>query len=77
MLEKQLKPKVSEQHLKDENVVAWVEGKGKEKEIIWKKASELNKKEYSKLLEGGIVTLGVKRGYLTIEKHDEKVRVPR
>lgn len=79
ILEKHLKPRVSKQHISDEQVVVWVEGKGKEKEIIWKRASEVSESEYSKHIEGGIVTLSVDKetGTLRIDKHDSKIRMPR
>jgi len=46
ILEGHLKPRVSKAHISDGQVVAWVEGKGKEKEIIWKRASEVSEGQY-------------------------------
>ena len=62
----------------DGKVVVWVEGKGKEKEIIWKKESEVSTAEYKKHIDGGIVSMSIdEEGNLRIDKHHPNIRMPR
>lgn len=86
VLEKYLKPKGMDADANDgERILAWVEGSGTGKDIVWKK-EKADAPEFTNFFAkheksgDGIVSLMVdpsSENLLTVDKHHEKMRMPR
>lgn len=87
VLEKHLKPKILDEDLQsDERILAWVEGSGSGKDIVWKKEADSKSDQFKSFFQKhekkgeGIVSLAIDAdddSVLAVDQHHPKQRMPR